>query len=248
MNENTSTKQIYDDSSYNLSKLEPHELQVSFPQKLFMLLEKESPEIIGWIPNGKGFRINNIDEFQSSIIPKYFKHTKFTSFQRQLNLYGFRRVTKGEDQGAYFHPKFIYGRSDSVYEIRRLPGKTDYQTQLSDATFLNYSNTIYNLKPKDIQNGSDSSNSKTSKLSQKLGFANNGANECLPPAKRKNLNNDDLDIKQNIQPIYIEPFLPSWEESNDKLYSSFSEEFNLCDFDFSDNIDFSIDELIQISS
>ena len=50
--------------------------------------------------------------------------TKLTSFQRQLNLYGFRRVTKGEDQGAYFHQKFQRDRKDLVAEIRRLPGKT----------------------------------------------------------------------------------------------------------------------------
>ena len=47
-----------------------------------------------------------------------------TSFQRQLNLYGFRRVTKGEDSGSYYHPKFQKGRRDLVSEIKRLPGKS----------------------------------------------------------------------------------------------------------------------------
>jgi hypothetical protein len=47
-----------------------------------------------------------------------------TSFQRQLNLYGFRRVTKGEDVGAYYHPKFQKGRRDLISEIKRLPGKS----------------------------------------------------------------------------------------------------------------------------
>lgn len=47
-----------------------------------------------------------------------------TSFQRQLNLYGFRRVTKGEDVGSYYHPKFQKGRRDLIAEIKRLPGKT----------------------------------------------------------------------------------------------------------------------------
>jgi len=44
-----------------------------------------------------------------------------TSFQRQLNLYGFRRITKGDDFGAYFHPHFIRGRDDLVQHIRRFP-------------------------------------------------------------------------------------------------------------------------------
>merc|ERR1711871_1437903 len=93
-----------------------------FPQKLYLLLETEGDDIVGWISSGKAFRIHSTERFQSVIIPKYFKHTKLTSFQRQLNLYGFRRITKGEDQGAYFHPKFQYGRGNAVSEIRRLPG------------------------------------------------------------------------------------------------------------------------------
>ena len=50
------------------------------------------------------------------------------SFQRQLNLYGFRRLTKGEDQGAYFHPKFQRNRKDLLSEIHRLPGKGTLST------------------------------------------------------------------------------------------------------------------------
>jgi HSF-type DNA-binding len=51
--------------------------------------------------------------------------TKLTSFQRQLNLYGFRRITKGDDHGAYFHPNFQRGRRDLISNIRRLPSKNN---------------------------------------------------------------------------------------------------------------------------
>lgn len=49
--------------------------------------------------------------------------TKITSFQRQLNLYGFRRISKGPDQGAYFHSKFQRNRKDLLADIKRLAGK-----------------------------------------------------------------------------------------------------------------------------
>lgn len=97
---------------------------IPFPQKLFTLLGKESPSTVSWIPTGNAFRILDGEKFQQEVIPKYFKHTKFASFQRQLNLYGFRRVTKGEAQGAYVHPKFQAGKPELVAEIRRLPSKS----------------------------------------------------------------------------------------------------------------------------
>lgn len=52
--------------------------------------------------------------------------TKIASFQRQLNLYGFRRISKGNDQGAYFHPKFIRGRRDIIHEIKRVSNKMPF--------------------------------------------------------------------------------------------------------------------------
>lgn len=52
-----------------------------------------------------------------------FAETKLTSFQRQLNLYGFRRIARGPDQGCYFHPKFQKNRRDLLPEVKRLPAK-----------------------------------------------------------------------------------------------------------------------------
>ena len=52
-------------------------------------------------------------------MPKFFKQTKLTSFQRQLNLYGFKRISKGPDNGGYYHPMFLRGQPHLVDQIKR---------------------------------------------------------------------------------------------------------------------------------
>lgn len=91
-------------------------------------MEYEEGDVVHWAPHGFAFVVTDQDKFLEEIVPRYFKHTKLTSFQRQLNLYGFRRLTKGEDQGAYFHPKFQRGRKDLIPEIKRLPPKGSLPT------------------------------------------------------------------------------------------------------------------------
>lgn len=101
---------------------------ISFPKKLYILLENNNSDLIHWSPNGLCFRIRDPDRFARETVPKYFKQSKLTSFQRQLNLYGFRRIARGEDVGCYFHPKFHQGRKDLLKEIKRLPPKGSLMT------------------------------------------------------------------------------------------------------------------------
>ena len=56
-----------------------------------------------------------------NILMKYFRHQKYSSFQRQLNLYGFRKVNKGPDAGAYAHKYFLRNRNELLSKVRRMP-------------------------------------------------------------------------------------------------------------------------------
>jgi len=86
----------------------------SFPIKLFKMLSEVEilgmSDIVSWYPHGRAFGIHKRKTFAEHIMPKYFSQTKLTSFQRQLNLYGFIRLSKGPDHGGYYHEMFLKGK------------------------------------------------------------------------------------------------------------------------------------------
>ena len=55
-------------------------------------------------------------------VPIYFKQTQYKSFQRQLSLYGFRRLSYGLDSGAYYHCAFVRGRHSQCSKVSRKGG------------------------------------------------------------------------------------------------------------------------------
>jgi hypothetical protein len=74
--------------------------------------------LYSWQIHGRCFIVHKPDKFKE-ILPRYFKLSKIQSFQRQLNLYGFQRLTVGADKGAYYHELFLRGRLDLVQKIPR---------------------------------------------------------------------------------------------------------------------------------
>jgi hypothetical protein len=86
-------------------------VSMSFPMKLHAILDQVEADglahVISWQPHGRCFVIREAKEFTDHVMPKYFRQTKLTSFQRQLNLYGFSRLTTGEDNGGYYHELFL---------------------------------------------------------------------------------------------------------------------------------------------
>jgi hypothetical protein len=97
-----------------------------FPLKLHEMLENAQAEghehIVSWQPHGRCVVVHKPKEFVE-LLPDYFKLSKIASFQRQLNLYGFQRLTRGRDRGGYYHELFLKGRTFLAHNIHRIKVK-----------------------------------------------------------------------------------------------------------------------------
>mmetsp|Transcript_20448 Transcript_20448/g.26821 ORF Transcript_20448/g.26821 Transcript_20448/m.26821 type:complete len:246 (+) Transcript_20448:19-756(+) len=99
-----------------------------FPRRLYEMLESESKlastlpdhsQVISWSASGKAFGILDVNQFTSRVLSKYFRTSKFSSFQRNLNLYGFSKVRRGPDADMYAHPSFLRGRPEMLMQLRK---------------------------------------------------------------------------------------------------------------------------------
>ncbi len=98
----------------------------AFPYRLYemlQLVERDGLDhIVSWQPHGRCFVVHKPEEF-TAILPKYFKQSKTASFQRQLNLYSFQRLTKGADRGGYYNEFFLRGKEFLLSKIQRVKVK-----------------------------------------------------------------------------------------------------------------------------
>ncbi|CAK4274619.1 unnamed protein product [Aphanomyces euteiches] len=91
-----------------------------FLRFLYEILEKEDKSIICWSHKGTAFQIRKPDALSKGILPRYFKHNKVSSFQRQLNYFGFKKWTKTQTVVCTFsHPHFIHHKPENMKLIKR---------------------------------------------------------------------------------------------------------------------------------
>ena len=119
------------------NKVAPNKL-MPFPLMLHEMLDDAEisgfANIVSWQLDGYAFKVIDKQQFVDQILPKYFNQNSYKSFLRQVNLYGFSRISKGQAKGGdaggcYFHKHFIRGQKQLCAHISRQSSTKKQSTQ-----------------------------------------------------------------------------------------------------------------------
>ncbi|KAJ4753337.1 Heat stress transcription factor A3 [Rhynchospora pubera] len=114
-----------------------------FLSKTYDIVDDPSVDtVVSWDPAGKSFVVWDPHLFERVVLPCKFKHSNFSSFVRQLNTYGFRKISV--DRWEFSNEWFLRGNKQLLKSINRRRSHAGAQTSSSVATSLE--SELHNLR------------------------------------------------------------------------------------------------------
>ncbi|GAU42187.1 hypothetical protein TSUD_305320 [Trifolium subterraneum] len=141
-----------------LLSLDSHKsVPAPFLTKTYQLVDDPSTDhIVSWGEDDSTFVVWRPPEFARDLLPNYFKHNNFSSFVRQLNTYGFRKIVP--DRWEFANEYFKKGEKHLLCEIHRRKTTQPQQTGINHLhhhhqhqnvppSFFPFSNTRVSISP-----------------------------------------------------------------------------------------------------
>ncbi|XP_016479025.1 heat stress transcription factor B-3-like [Nicotiana tabacum] len=132
-----------------------------FLLKTYMLVEDPATDdVVSWNSDGTAFVVWQPAEFARDLLPTLFKHSNFSSFVRQLNTYGFRKIATS--RWEFSNDKFRKGERDLLCDIRRRKAWTNKQQPNNNNNNNNGQSECTNSNKKETEENQRSSSSTSS--------------------------------------------------------------------------------------
>jgi len=96
-----------------------------FIEKTYDMICRCDPMVACWNDTGDAFIVKDTAKLANMHIPRYFDHSNFSSFARQLNFYGFRKINNVQEDGfnsghvRFYHEYFCRNRPELLSKIKR---------------------------------------------------------------------------------------------------------------------------------
>lgn len=130
----------------------PKVVQTAFIHKLYSMLEDRSIQnLISWSNNNDSFVMSPSSEF-SKVLSQYFKHTNISSFVRQLNMYGFHKVSDVFHTGSPESALWEFKHGNGNFKKGDLMGLREIKRRASRHTLI-HRDSFSNAKPSVSQPG-----------------------------------------------------------------------------------------------
>lgn len=241
-------------------KESPRGTRMTFPFQLHALLSQAETlrlnGIISWLPTGDKFVILKPNEFAQRILPKVFRQTKFSSFKRQLNAYGFQREITSHlelDKLVYYNDNFHRDRPGACGQItRRRPGDAPTQSTRPTQSFTavsqgnSYSNESLLVREK--PSPSVASNQQNEVTASNLNYNQGVFRLEMNPNQMGNLHyqshagvqEETLSTAISTQPQYLRPDRP--DSRNEQIGLTSTDLAKVTSFGVNDSV---LDELAE---
>ncbi|XP_074321670.1 heat stress transcription factor B-4-like [Silene latifolia] len=121
-----------------LLSLDTHKsVPAPFLTKTYHLVDDPATDhIVSWGDDDTTFVVWRPPDFARDLLPNYFKHNNFSSFVRQLNTYGFRKIVP--DRWEFANDYFKRGEKHLLCEIHRRKTGHNHHHHNQTPTHLNF--------------------------------------------------------------------------------------------------------------